>query len=70
MPDMNGLETTRRIRELASDIRAAATVPIIALTVNAFRETVQESIDAGMNEHIVKPIDPDTFYQILMKYLK
>ena len=55
MPVMDGLEATRHIRALErSD---AKTIPIIALTANAFNEDVQKSKQAGMNAHLTKPID-------------
>ena len=68
MPGMSGLEVTRRIRSMP-EIPGSDRIPIIALTVNAFRHNFEESLQAGMNEHIVKPIDPDIFYRILTKYL-
>ena len=55
MPVMNGYEATRAIR--GSDHPAAKTIPIIAMTANAFAEDIQASLDAGMNAHISKPID-------------
>ena len=55
MPVMNGLEATRRIR--AMDRPDAATIPIVAMSANAFADDVQRSLDAGMNEHLTKPID-------------
>lgn len=56
MPQMNGYEAARAIRALScSD---AASIPIIAMTANAFAEDVQKSMEAGMNAHIAKPVDP------------
>ena len=55
MPHMNGLEATRAIRAL--DKPNAKTIPIIAMTANAFSEDVKASLDAGMNYHISKPLD-------------
>ncbi len=55
MPEMNGLDATRAIRE--SDNSWAASIPIIAVTADAFSENVAECMDAGMNGHIAKPID-------------
>ena len=64
MPGMDGLEATRAIRRM-KDIPGAAAVPIVAMTVNAFRHNFEESMNAGMNAHLVKPIEPDEFYEIL-----
>ena len=55
MPEMNGLEATRRIRAL--DSAWASSIPIIAMTADAFSENVTECLNAGMNGHIAKPID-------------
>ncbi|MBQ6077889.1 MAG: response regulator [Clostridia bacterium] len=55
MPEMNGLDATRRIRAL--DDPWAASIPIIAMTADAFSENVNECLNAGMNGHIAKPID-------------
>ncbi|MBR0130691.1 MAG: response regulator [Firmicutes bacterium] len=55
MPEMNGLEATRRIRAL--DDPWASSIPIIAMTADAFSENVTECLNAGMNGHIAKPID-------------
>lgn len=56
MPKMDGLETTRAIRALAR--LDAATIPIVAMTADAFAEDVRRCLDAGMDGHIAKPIDP------------
>ena len=63
MPEMDGLDATRAIRALErSD---AKTIPIIALTANAFDEDVQRSMQAGLNAHLSKPVDPDVLYRTL-----
>lgn len=63
MPEMDGLEATRAIRALP---RAdAKTVPIIALTANAFDEDVQRSMQAGLNAHLSKPVEPDSLFDTL-----
>ena len=63
MPVMNGLEATRAIRGLKrSDARE---IPIIAMTANAFDEDVQLSLQAGMNAHLSKPVEPDRLYETL-----
>ncbi len=55
MPEMDGLEATRRIRAL--DIPEASKIPIVAMTANVFREDVEMCLKAGMNAHVGKPID-------------
>ena len=68
MPEMDGLEATRRIRELPRpDARA---VPIIALTANAFDEDVQRSMQAGLDAHLSKPVDPDVLFETLENLIK
>jgi CheY-like chemotaxis protein len=65
MPVMDGLESTRRIRALARpDARG---IPILALTANAFDVDVQQSLEAGMNEHLTKPVDADQLYMSLAR---
>ena len=63
MPEMDGLEATARIR--AMDRPDARSVPIIALTANAFDEDVQRSLQAGMNAHLSKPVEPAAIYETL-----
>ena len=63
MPEMDGLEATRKIRE--TDRPDASTVPIIAMTANAFDEDVQRSLQVGMNAHLSKPIEPEKLIQTL-----
>ena len=63
MPEMDGLEATQRIRALErSD---AKTIPIIALTANAFDEDVQRSLQAGLNAHLSKPVEPEVLFETL-----
>ncbi|MGX8705091.1 MAG: response regulator, partial [bacterium] len=63
MPEMDGLEAAAAIRAL--DRPDAKTIPIIALTANAFDEDVQRSLQAGMNAHLSKPVETDHLYQTL-----
>ena len=63
MPEMDGLEASAAIRAL--DRPDAAKIPIIALTANAFDEDAQRSLQAGMNAHLTKPVEPDHLYQTL-----
>ena len=60
MPEMDGLEATRAIR--ASGREDAESIPIIALTANAFDEDVQRSMQAGLNAHLSKPVEPDALF--------
>ena len=68
MPEMDGLEATRAIRAL--DRADSKTVPIIALTANAFDEDVQRSLQAGLNAHLSKPVDPDTLFETLESLIR
>ena len=68
MPEMSGYEATRAIRSMA-DRPDGATIPIIAITANAFAEDIQASLDAGMNSHIAKPLQMDEIVKIIEKYL-
>ncbi|MBR1741047.1 MAG: response regulator, partial [Lachnospiraceae bacterium] len=63
MPEMDGLEATKAIRALERE--DAKKIPIIALTANAFDEDVQRSLQAGLNAHLSKPVDPDILYETL-----
>ena len=63
MPEMDGLQATRAIRALERE--DAARIPIIALTANAFDEDVQRSLQAGLNAHLSKPVEPENLYATL-----
>ncbi|MDB5894553.1 MAG: hypothetical protein JWQ88_2084 [Rhodoferax sp.] len=65
MPRMDGLEATRLLRQ---DPRMAK-LPIIAMTANAFVEDRQACLDAGMNEHLAKPVDPRILHEALLRWL-
>jgi len=67
MPEMDGYEATRNIR--ASGKPEAQTLPIIAMTANAMETDKEKSLDAGMNDHITKPIDPELLYKTLRRWL-
>ena len=63
MPEMDGLEATRLIR--AMDREDARRIPVIALTANAFDEDVQRSLQAGLNAHLSKPVQPEVLFETL-----
>lgn len=67
MPVMNGYDAARKIRRM--DDPQKANIPIIAMTANAFSEDKQVALDAGMNDHIAKPIDMSVLVPTLRKYL-
>ena len=67
MPRMNGYEATKAIRRL--DDNVLADIPIIAMTANAFEEDRQHAFEAGMNEHIAKPIDIKKMMDVINKYV-
>jgi signal transduction histidine kinase/PAS domain-containing protein len=64
MPVMDGLTATREIRKFNKK------VPIIAMTANAFKEDAESCLSAGMNAHVAKPLDVDSFMALLIEYLK
>ena len=67
MPVLDGLSAARTIRELA--LPNAKTVPILAMTASTFEEDIRNSLEAGMNEHLSKPINPRNLYEIVEKYI-
>ena len=68
MPKMDGLEATRAIRSMNRP--DAASIPIIALTANAFDEDVQRSMQAGLNAHLSKPVQPELLFETLESLIK
>ncbi|MBQ3273743.1 MAG: response regulator [Christensenellaceae bacterium] len=68
MPEMDGLEATAAIRKL--DRADSKTIPIIALTANAFDEDVQRSMQAGLDAHLSKPVEPDLLFETLENLIK
>ena len=67
MPVMNGYDATRAIRSL--ERKDAITIPIIAMTANAFAEDEKEALDAGMNVHLAKPIDVELLNKVINHYV-
>ena len=68
MPDMDGLEATRRIRTCTHP--RGATVPIIAISANAFADDIQKAKNAGMNEHLAKPFEMEKVLRAISRYHK
>jgi CheY-like chemotaxis protein len=65
MPNMDGLDATRRIRE----IQGNQDTPVIAMTANAFEEDKRRCLDAGMSDFLAKPVDPEELYRVLLAWL-
>lgn len=68
MPVMDGLKATRQIRAL--DRPDAKTVPILAMTANAFQDDIKQSIEAGMNDHLMKPLDAQKIKQAIQEAVR
>jgi CheY-like chemotaxis protein len=68
MPVMDGLEATKAIRSL--DREDAKEIPVVALTANAFDEDVERSMQAGLNAHLSKPVDPEVLFETLETLIK
>ena len=68
MPEMDGLEAAQTIR--AMDRPDAKSIPIVAMTANAFDEDVQRSLQVGMNAHLSKPVEPDALFETLETLIK
>ena len=67
MPVMNGYEAVREIRNFEN--KELASIPILAMTANAFEEDRQEALRCGMNDHIAKPINVKVLFETLKKVL-
>ena len=69
MPKMNGYDTTKAIRNLP-DRPDGKKIPIIAMTANAFAEDIQAALNAGMDDHVAKPIDMSILISVITKYIE
>ena len=67
MPNLNGYDATRQIRDLNTPL---SRIPIIAMTANAFEEDRKAALEAGMDEHLAKPVNPDQLSAMLAKFIK
>lgn len=67
MPEISGMEATKIIRSLQSPVKD---IPIIAMTAHAMAGDREKSLEAGMNDHITKPIDPDKLFSTLLAWIK
>ena len=65
MPKMNGIDASKAIRADSQNTHT----PIIAMTANAFDEDRKTSLDAGMNDHIGKPVNPERFFATVLRWL-
>lgn len=68
MPVMNGYDATRKIRQLEDPFRSS--IPIIAMTANAFAEDRQKALFVGMNDHVAKPVDMNVLIPVLEKHIR
>ena len=68
MPVMDGYEATRIIRAMEDPVKCS--IPIVAMTANAFEEDRQKAMDAGMSGHLAKPIDIDRLFETLREILQ
>ena len=70
MPNMDGHQAAKTIRAMEKERPDASSIPIIALSANAFAEDVKASVDSGMNGHISKPFDMEEVTATIEKYVK
>jgi CheY-like chemotaxis protein len=68
MPEMDGLEATRRIRQAEADGRRRGRLPIVALTASTLEGDRQVCIEAGMDEFLAKPLKPEALQAVLARY--
>jgi two-component system sensor histidine kinase/response regulator len=69
MPQMDGIEATRSIRSMKGLIASDAQLPILAMTANIFSDDRDACMEAGMNDFVAKPVDPENLYAVLLKWL-
>ena len=69
MPKLDGLEATRRIRSMDDDMVNSPDIPILAMTANVFPKDQQDCLDAGMNDFVGKPFNPQSLYSKIVKWI-
>ena len=69
MPEMDGFDATRRIREMESSGQLAGHLPVIALTANAIKGDRERCVEAGMDDYLSKPFEPQSLFKILARFL-
>src|SRR5262249_37318066 len=68
-PELNGFEATRQIREFETKTGSTQSIPIVALTANAIQGDRERCLEAGMNDYVSKPIDPDLLLKVIATQL-
>ena len=69
MPNMDGLEASKKIRAIKDEKNYFEEIPIVAMTAHAMKGDMEKSFDAGMDDHITKPIDPDKVFDTIIKFV-
>jgi CheY-like chemotaxis protein len=64
MPEMDGLEATRKIREIESS-KGLQTTPVVALSAHAMKGDIDKALECGMNDYMTKPFKPNDLYQLI-----
>jgi len=70
MPEMDGLEATRLIRSMTGSAASNVDLPILAMTANIFAEDRQACLEAGMNDFVAKPVEPESLFATVIRWLE